>query len=259
MQVCLPRGQAACCAHAAFLKREQNCLSHSWLRQKPSPRRSPCSSSGFCRVQKEFAKAGLSAAASNKVLKKCQMYLQWDCESKLQPALQLWLQELGSEKLREVLQYAPHLLERNPADCEEVFMWLLLRIPYTGNCYKEPRKWWHTRTFGVDAALIQRKQPEVMLQKLDDVRKTIDSVRWNADFTELQLRSFLHHHWWGPCCGRPSGSCQGASASHDISRRQKNHFACSSSAVWPGCCRHRAAHVILLQQVWIPREVDGAQ
>ena len=194
MQVCLPRGQAACCAHAAFLKREQNCLSHSWLRQKPSPRRSPCSSSGFCRVQKEFAKAGLSAAASNKVLKKCQMYLQWDCESKLQPALQLWLQELGSEKLREVLQYAPHLLERNPADCEEVFMWLLLRIPYTGNCYKEPRKWWHTRTFGVDAALIQRKQPEVMLQKLDDVRKTIDSVRWNADFTELQLRSFLHHH-----------------------------------------------------------------
>ena len=56
-------------------------------------------------------------------------------------------------------------------------MWLLLRIPYTGKGYKEPRKQWHTRSFGVDAALIQRKQPEVMLQKLDEVRKTIDSVR----------------------------------------------------------------------------------
>ncbi len=71
---------------------------------------------------------------------------------------------------------------------------LLLSISYTGKGYKELRKWWHTRTFGVDAALIQRKQPEVMMQKLEDVRKTIDSVRWNTDFTELQLRSFLHHH-----------------------------------------------------------------
>lgn len=136
----------------------------------------------------------MSAADSKKVLKQCKEYLQWDCESRLQPALQSWLQELGSKKLHEVLQYAPHLLERNPADCGEAFMWLLLSISYTGKGYKEPRKWWHTRTFGVDAALIQRKQPEVMMQKLEDVRKTIDSVRWNTDFTELQLRSFLHHH-----------------------------------------------------------------
>ncbi len=119
------------------------------------------------------------------------MYLQWDCDSELQPALHLWLQELGSNKVQEVLQSAPNLLERNPA---EVFMWLLLSIPYTGECHKEPRNWLHTRSFGVDAALVQRKQPEVMLQKLNDVRKTIDSVRWNADFTELQLCSFLHHH-----------------------------------------------------------------
>ncbi len=54
-------------------------------------------------AQAEFAKAGLSAAASNRVLKQCKVYLQWDCESNLQPALQLWLQEFGSEKLHEVL------------------------------------------------------------------------------------------------------------------------------------------------------------
>ncbi len=64
----------------------------------------------------------MSAADSKKVLKQCKEYLQWDCESRLQPALQSWLQELGSKKLHEVLQYAPHLLERNPADCGEVFM-----------------------------------------------------------------------------------------------------------------------------------------
>ncbi len=183
MQVCLPCGQAACCAHAVLLKRDKNCLSRSWLRQSPYHRRSPLPpsrppslppppppppsrSSGYPatagpqlearkrldNVQAEFAKAGLSAAASDRVLKQCKVYLQWDCESKLQPALQLWLQGFGSEKLHEVLQYAPYLLERNPADCEEVFMWLLLRIPYTGRVYKDPHNRWHTSCFGVDAA-----------------------------------------------------------------------------------------------------------
>ncbi len=117
VQVCLPCGQAACCAHAALLKQDQNCLSHSWLHQNPSHRRGPRRSSGhlvtagpqleartrFYKVRDEFAKAGVSAADSKKVLKQCKEYLQWDCESKLQPALQSWLQELGSEKLREVL------------------------------------------------------------------------------------------------------------------------------------------------------------
>ena len=196
MQVCLPRGQAACCAHAPFLKRDQKYMTCSWLRQNPSHKRRPRRSSGylvtaglqleahtrFSRVQEEFAKAGVSDADSKKVLKQCKEYLQWDCESKLQPALQLWLQELGSEKLREVLQYAPYLLECNPADCGDVFMRLLLPISHG------------TPAYGVDAALIQRKQPEVMLQKLDDVKRTISIVENTTFFTPLQLRSFKQQH-----------------------------------------------------------------
>lgn len=100
----------------------------------------------------------------------------------MQPARHLWLQELGSKKLQELLQYAPNLLERNPADCGDVFMWLLLPI----SCY--------ILLYEVDAALIQRKQPEVMLKKLDDVKHTIETVHLETGFTQLQLHRFLQHH-----------------------------------------------------------------
>ena len=54
-------------------------------------------------VQAEFAKAGIPTRVTKRVLKLHRHYLNWDIETKLQPALQLWLQELGAEQLSTTL------------------------------------------------------------------------------------------------------------------------------------------------------------
>ncbi|DBB18384.1 TPA: hypothetical protein ACH3X3_000035 [Trebouxia sp. C0006] len=61
-------------------------------------------------VQAEFAKAGISVQATRKILKQYKPYLNWDIETKLRPALQSWLQELGTEQLSQQLQKVRYLL-----------------------------------------------------------------------------------------------------------------------------------------------------
>ena len=76
-------------------------------------------------VQAEFAKAGISAEVTRKVLKRYKPYLNWDVETKLRPALQLWLQELGSKQLSEQLQKTERLLCCTPKERSEVYSWLV--------------------------------------------------------------------------------------------------------------------------------------
>ena len=78
-------------------------------------------------VYAEFVKAGISAEATQKVLKQYKHYLNWDVETKLRPALQSWLQELGTEQLSMQLQKQPRWLMCKPEGCNDVYLWLISR------------------------------------------------------------------------------------------------------------------------------------
>ncbi len=67
-------------------------------------------------VQAEFAKAGISAEITQKILKQYKPYLNWDVKTKLRPALQSWLQELGAEQLSQQLQKVRRLLACKPQE-----------------------------------------------------------------------------------------------------------------------------------------------
>ncbi len=75
-------------------------------------------------VQAEFAKASTSAEATQEILYQHKTYLNRDSETKLRPALQSWLQELGTEQLSQQLQKVRRLLACKPQECSEVYLWL---------------------------------------------------------------------------------------------------------------------------------------
>ncbi len=119
-------------------------------------------------VQAEFVKAGVSAKVTQKVLKQYKPYLTWDVETKLRPALQLWLQELGTEQLSQQLQKSRHLLLRKPDECNRVYLWLSSR--------------------GIDADRVQRKAPQVMLRELPSVQQAFKGLQQAAAFSDAQMK-----------------------------------------------------------------------
>ena len=64
-----------------------------------TPATKSASASRADAAQAEFAKAGISAEVTQKVLEQYKPFLTWDVETKLRPAVQSWLQELGTEQL----------------------------------------------------------------------------------------------------------------------------------------------------------------
>ena len=125
-------------------------------------------------VQAEFAKAGISAEVTRKVLKRYKPYLNWDVETKLRPALQLWLQELGSKQLSEQLQKTERLLCCTPKERSEVYSWLVSK--------------------GVNAARVQQKAPGVMTRDLSAVQGTFETLQQAAAFSDAQMCTLLHKH-----------------------------------------------------------------
>ncbi len=113
-------------------------------------------------VQAEFAKAGMSAEVTQKVLKQYKTYLNWDIETKLRPALQSWLQELGTERLSQQLQKLPSLLLCTPEERSEVYSWLVSK--------------------GMSAARVQQKAPHVMTRELRAVQSTFEALQQAAAF-----------------------------------------------------------------------------
>ena len=103
-------------------------------------------------VQAEFAKVGIPAEVTQKVLKQYKTYLNWDIETKLRPALQLWLQELGIEQLTVQLQKSRGLLMCKPEHYNEVYLWLVSK--------------------GVNAARVQQQAPVVMTREIRAVQST---------------------------------------------------------------------------------------
>ena len=125
-------------------------------------------------VQAEFAKAGISAEVTQKVLKQYKPYLSWDVETKLRPALQSWLQELGIEQLSQQLQKVQRLLVCTPQERTEVYSWLVSK--------------------GVNAAMIQQKAPRVMTRELRAVQSTFEALQQAAALSDEQICTLFHKH-----------------------------------------------------------------
>ncbi len=125
-------------------------------------------------VQAEFAKAGICAEVTQKILKQYKSYLNWDIETKLQPALQSWLQELGTEQLSQQLHKVPRLLVCTPKERSEVYLWLVSK--------------------GVKAARVQQKAPRVMTRELRAVQSTFEALQQATAFSDAQMCTLLHKH-----------------------------------------------------------------
>jgi len=125
-------------------------------------------------VQAKFAKACISAELTQKILKQYKPYLNWNIHTKLRPALQLWLQELGSKQLSEQLQKFKPLLSCTPEECNEVYSWLISK--------------------GVNAARVQQKAPYVMTREIRAVQSTFEALQQAAAFSDAQMCTLLHKH-----------------------------------------------------------------
>ncbi len=125
-------------------------------------------------VQAEFAKAGVSAEVTQKVLKQYTPYLTWDVKTKLRPALQLWLQELGTEQLSQQLQKVQRLLVCTPEERNEVYLWLVSK--------------------GVNAARVQQTAPNVMTREVGAVQSTFEALQQAASFSDKQICTLVHKH-----------------------------------------------------------------
>ena len=125
-------------------------------------------------VQAEFAKAGISAEVIQKVLEQYKHYLNWDIETKLRPALQLWLQELGTEQLSRQLHKLPCLLLSTPEERIKMYSWLISK--------------------GINAAKVQQQAPSVMTREIRAVQSTFDALQQATTFSDAQMCTLLHKH-----------------------------------------------------------------
>jgi len=125
-------------------------------------------------VQAEFAKAGISAEATHEILDQYKTYLNWDIETKLRPALQSWLQELGAEQLSQQLRKVRRLLACKPQECSEVYLWLSSK--------------------GVNAERVQQRAPYVMTRDIRAVQTTFEALQQATAFSDAQIYTLLHKH-----------------------------------------------------------------
>ncbi|KAL3162621.1 hypothetical protein ABBQ38_008668 [Trebouxia sp. C0009 RCD-2024] len=124
----------------------------------------------------EFPRAGIPEEVTSEVLK-YQPYLRWDVQSKLRPALALWVKQLGSQQLSARLLKQPKMLVRTPEECNGVYLWLA--------------------SIGADAERIQQQVPQVMARPLDQVQSTVWAVQHILQLTDNQLPTFLKRHAFG--------------------------------------------------------------
>ncbi|DBA88577.1 TPA: hypothetical protein ACH3X2_005044 [Trebouxia sp. C0005] len=169
----LPLSSHRLCCGNSLLSHQQPC---SALRRKLLTSATKSAPTGKAdAVQAEFAKAGISAEVTQKVLKQYKPYLMWDVETKLRPALQLWLQELGTEQLSQQLQKVRRLLVRKPEQCSEVYLWLMSK--------------------GVNAARVREKAPIVLARELSAVQSTFEALQQASAFSDAQMCTLLHKHY----------------------------------------------------------------
>ena len=125
-------------------------------------------------VRAEFSKACVPDEVTAKALKSYKQYLRWDPDTKLRPALQLWLKHLGSQQLSERLGKYPKLLLRTPEECSDVYLWLT--------------------SVGIDAERTQQKAPIAMGRQLKDVQSTVEAIQQGLMLMDEQLPDFFKRH-----------------------------------------------------------------
>ena len=124
-------------------------------------------------VRAEFSKAGISDTVIAKVLK-YKPYLRWDPDTKLRPALQLWLKHLSRQQLSERLNKFQKLLLHTPEDCGDVYLWLA--------------------SVGIDANRIQQKAPRVIARQLNEVQSTVQAIQQGLLLMDEKLPDFFKQH-----------------------------------------------------------------
>ena len=123
-------------------------------------------------VRAEFSEAGIPDEVITKLLRIYPPYLRWPIDTKLRPALQLWLTELGSRELSKRLDTYPRLLTRTPEECDEVYVWLA--------------------SLGVDAKRVQQKAPRAIARQLNEVQSVVWAVQQLLQLTDEQLPRFFN-------------------------------------------------------------------
>ena len=126
-------------------------------------------------VKAEFSKAAIPDEVISKVLKSYKYYIRWDPDTKLRPALQLWLKHLGSQQLSKSLDKYPQLLLHTPEKCNDVYLWMA--------------------SVGIDAERVQQKAPSVMARQLIEVQSTVQAIQQGLLLTDEQLSAFFKRHF----------------------------------------------------------------
>ena len=191
MSTRLPLSSHHLCCGNSLLPHRRSCKTER--HQLPTSASTSAAAGTAAAVSAEFATAGISAEVTQKVLKRYKTYLSWDVETKLRPALQLWLQELGTEQLSQQVQKLPGLLLHTPVERNEVCLWLFSK--------------------GVKAARVQQKAPVVMAREIRAVQSTFEALQQAAAFSDEQMCTLLHKHSVALACGpkRVLGTLQAVS------------------------------------------------
>ncbi|KAL3162615.1 hypothetical protein ABBQ38_008662 [Trebouxia sp. C0009 RCD-2024] len=148
------------------------CLTLSNSMGTPAAKSKPAANGEAAKA--EFCRAGIPDEITAKVLGWYQPYQRWDIDTKLRPALELWVKQLGSQQLSARLQKAPLLLCHTPEECSDVYLWLA--------------------SIGADAERIQQKVPRVMARPLDKVQSTVWALQEALRLRDDQLPAFLKRH-----------------------------------------------------------------
>lgn len=152
-------------------------------------------------VSWEFEQLGLSKKATSTILRKSPVYLKWDIEHDLQPAVQQWQDEVGQD-LEKALRRSPHLLSCTVAARQQHYSWLLsigvqdpqklilkeprlLRLRVKGLQDKVDALMAAGSSFQQVAALLEQ-HPRILLMQVHTLQKKLDFV---AQILEIPVTS----------------------------------------------------------------------
>ncbi|KAL3135117.1 hypothetical protein ABBQ32_008058 [Trebouxia sp. C0010 RCD-2024] len=121
-----------------------------------------------------FREAGIPDEVTTKVLKQYPYYQRWDIDTKLRPALKLWVNQLGSQQLSARFERIPRLLLRTPEESSDIYLWLA--------------------SVGVDAEKIQKQVPRVMTRQLSQVKSIVWAMQELLQLTDEQLPALFSQH-----------------------------------------------------------------
>ena len=98
-------------------------LSRAALRAQANAKKPPAPAK-VAAVRAKMSQAGLSDQKIDSILKAYPPYSNWDPDTKLRPAIDLWQRELGPKQFAERWPSAPHLLLHSPQERRNILAWL---------------------------------------------------------------------------------------------------------------------------------------